>query len=101
MSDTITAIQQALQQMFVPQYCQVIDESHLHQGTSVHPTHIRIELVSSAFENQALVARHRMVHQLIEPWFKSCHAISIYAYTPDEWADQAPPSPTCRKGFAN
>lgn len=98
MSIIIADIEKALK-VLKPEYCRIIDESRQHQGPPERVTHIRMEIVSETFHNQSLLMRHRTIHQILEPWLKNLHAISIYPYTPSEWPGSAPLSPSCKKGL--
>jgi len=44
-------------------------------------------VISDAFDGRNLLAKHRMVYAALDSHIKSgaIHALSIRAYTPDEW----------------
>lgn len=44
-------------------------------------------VISDAFDGKNLLAKHRMVYAALDSHIKSgaIHALSIRAYTPDEW----------------
>jgi acid stress-induced BolA-like protein IbaG/YrbA len=53
-------------------------------------THFAARLVSAAFENLRPLARHQLVYRTLgERVGREIHALSIEAYTPQEWAAQA------------
>jgi acid stress-induced BolA-like protein IbaG/YrbA len=50
-------------------------------------THFAALLVSAAFDNLRPLARHQLVYRLLgERVGREIHALSIEAYTPQEWA---------------
>lgn len=73
-----------------PTQLNIDDESHRHVG---HPGaakggHYRVYIVSDAFTNRPLIARHRMVHEAIpDALTRKIHALSIVARAPAEIAD--------------
>ena len=81
-------ISDKLQQAFVPEHLEVIDESHLHAGhAGARPegeTHFRVVIVSDKFIAQNLVARHRMVNEVLSDELKGrVHALAISAKPPE------------------
>lgn len=52
-------------------------------GTS---DHYRVVVVSEVFGGKPLIKRHQMVHEALkEPLKGPIHALTIEAYTPDQW----------------
>lgn len=45
-------------------------------------------VISDAFEGRNILAKHRLVYAALDDQIKSgeVHAVSIHAYTPDEWS---------------
>jgi len=69
----------------------VEDESHKHRGhrenSGLGETHLNLEVVSEKFEGVGLVARHRMVYEVIEEEMKErVHAVGLKTKTPAEAA---------------
>ncbi|MDO4440891.1 MAG: BolA family protein [Moraxella sp.] len=98
---TQDAIIQAVQSL-VPTHLSLDNESHKHAGYfEGKESHFKLVIVSQAFTDKRLVARHQMVYAAVSPLMTanggSIHALAIHAYTPDEWATlgQAPNSPNC------
>ena len=86
MKDTIQA---RLEAALSPQQLDVRDDSHLHAGhAGARPggeSHFTVEIVSSAFEGQARVQRHRLVNQALGDLLKAqVHALAIKAKAPGE-----------------
>lgn len=53
-------------------------------------THYAALVISEAFEGLRPLARHQRVYQCLgERMGKEIHAMSIRAYTPEEWREQA------------
>jgi BolA protein len=71
-----------------PESIEVLDESVLHAGHAGARDgggHYRLIIVSDAFSNQSLQARHRMVYDALGPLMnREIHALAIRAYAPDE-----------------
>jgi len=46
-------------------------------------------VISDAFADKNLLAKHRLVYAALDPFIKSgeIHAVSIRAYTPEEWQE--------------
>ncbi len=80
-------IRKYLQAEFAPDDLEVIDDSHLHAGHSGHggAGHFQVHIVSEKFNNQATLARHRMVYAALENMMQTeIHALSIKALASDE-----------------
>lgn len=93
-------INAALVAAFSPMVCDVQDESHLHsRGTQ---THYKVVLVSDSFLNVSRVKRHQLVYAALGDIMKQIHALSIYAYSVEEWlqseSEKNHESPPCRGG---
>lgn len=92
-------IQQKLQAALLPEYIEVLNESHNHHVPPNSETHFKVVLVSQAFNGLRLLARHRKVNEtLAHELANGVHALSMHTYTPEEWLALAevPQSPKCR-----
>lgn len=71
-----------------PERLEIEDESARHsghEGAKGGGGHYRLTIVSAQFADKSLLARHRMINELLgEMLQKEIHAISIKAYTPGE-----------------
>ena len=85
-----------------PLHLEVHDESHMHSVPPGAESHFKIVVVSEGFGGTGLVARHRRVNALLGQEFQlGLHALSIHAWTPEEWYAKggvAPASPPCLGG---
>ena len=69
---------------------EIVNESHLHAGHQESfdgsgETHLRIKIVSEAFEGMSRVNRHRAINELVlEEIEQGLHAIAIEAKAPSE-----------------
>lgn len=85
-----------------PVALEVDNESHRHNVPPGSETHFKVTVVSSRFDGMPLVARHRLVHQLLaDPLAHGVHALSVHAYTPAQWEERGhvvPNSPPCLGG---
>jgi BolA protein len=89
-------IKQKLQAAFAPVSLDVIDESHRHAGHAhvvrqaakagkSGETHFNVKVVSESFRGKSLVARHRMVNEILRSEFADgVHALSIEAKAPGD-----------------
>lgn len=84
----VQAIRHRLQQEFAPEYLEVEDESHLHEGHAGAASglgHFRITIVSSAFKEMGRIQRHRAVYAALGSMMETdIHALSVRALTTDE-----------------
>ncbi len=98
----IQAIIQAKLHALAPAHLQVVNESFMHRVPEGAESHFNITLVSEQFEGKALVARHRMVHQMLaDELAGAIHALALHTLTPNEWLEkggQIPDSPPCLGG---
>jgi BolA family transcriptional regulator, general stress-responsive regulator len=89
-------IKQKLQAGLTPVSLAVIDESHRHakhahvvqhaaKSGKTGETHFNVKVVSESFRGKSLVARHRMVNDLLRAEFDDgVHALSIDAKAPGD-----------------
>ena len=89
MSDRrIASIRESLETRFVPAELLIKDQSQLHaghDGARDGKGHFDITIVSTAFEGQNRVARHRMVYDALTQLLQTdIHALRIKALTPSE-----------------
>ncbi|GJD48098.1 DNA-binding transcriptional regulator BolA [Methylobacterium crusticola] len=82
-------IRTTLEERLAPTALSVVDESHQHAGHSGWreggETHVRLDVVSAAFEGKTRVERHRMVNGLLDEAFgRGLHALALRARTPAE-----------------
>ena len=97
-----TSMQTKLSQHFSPQHLEIINESHMHNVPRNSETHFKVLVVSEKFQDTKLIARHRMVNDVLSEELRSgVHALSIVAKTPDQWTEgqTVDKSPACRGGF--
>lgn len=87
---------------FSPAQLQVINESSGHNVPPGSETHFKVVIVSTTFEGDGLVQKHRKVHAALQkPLDGGVHALSIVAHTPAQWTEKGgviPESPPCRGG---
>ncbi|MGD8112324.1 transcriptional regulator BolA [Vibrio sp. TRT 21S02] len=85
-----------------PSHLEVLNESYMHNVPSGSESHFKVIIVSDEFEEKRLIARHRMVNQILaDELAHHIHALAIHTYTPDEWTKQhgfSPDSPMCLGG---
>ena len=95
-------IEQKLREGFEPLHLEVANESHMHNVPEGSESHFKIIAASSAFEGMSLLARHRMVNQLLaHELANGVHALTMHTMTPEEWFKKGgavPESPPCMGG---
>lgn len=88
MSDLSAHVQALLRDKLSAVEVQVIDESHLHAGHAGARgggKHLRVTVVSAAFEGRSLIQRHRMVNEALGDLMKQqIHALALTTRTPSE-----------------
>ena len=96
-----TSIQTKLQ-CFSPVHLDVKNESFMHNVPEGSESHFNVTVVSTQFEGKLLVARHRMVNQILaDELAGKIHALALHTMTPDEWFEKSgltPNSPLCLGG---
>lgn len=75
-------IEKKLQERFLPEFLEVIDNSHLHRGhTYSKPegqTHFLVKIKSSQFANLKTIEIHRLInHTLKQQFLDGVHALEI------------------------
>jgi len=95
-------IKNQLQETLAPIYLLVENESPHHHVPEGSEMHFKLIAVSDRFTSLTLIARHRLINQLLAKEFETgLHALTMHLYTPEEWVHQnqlTPPiSPPCAK----
>jgi BolA family transcriptional regulator, general stress-responsive regulator len=84
----LDAIRERLQVSLHPELLDIADESHLHAGHAGARDgrgHFRVTIVSSAFEGQTRLHRHRLIYEALGPMMQTdIHALTIQAIAPAE-----------------
>ena len=95
-------IEHKLSEAFSPIYCEVINESHMHNVPTGAESHFKVVLVSDEFEGLSLVKRHQRVYKVLaEELASGVHALALNTLTQAEWEvknKQVPDSPPCMGG---
>ena len=88
-SDRLVAIRRALETCFSPEYLEVEDESHLHEGHAGAKSgkgHFRVTVVAEAFRDMPPLKRHQAIYEALGPLMETdIHALAIRASAPDEF----------------
>jgi len=101
---TIEAIiEEKLLSAFSPLYLDVVNESHQHNVAPGSESHFKVTIVTSDFEEERLIKRHRAVNAVLaDELAEKIHALALHTYTEKEWqdyyADNTPLSPKCLGG---
>ena len=73
-------------QILQPEFLEVINESHNHNVPPGSESHFKVIVVTNAFQRKMLVARHRMVNDILaDELADSIHALVLHTMTMDEW----------------
>lgn len=96
-------IRNKLTASFNPSYLDVLNESSQHNVPAGSETHFKVVVISTVFEGQSIINRHRSINQVLSHELSSgVHALSIIARTPQEWeksSQRITASPACRGGM--
>lgn len=91
-----------LQQALQPELLEVVNESHMHNVPPGSESHFKVTIVSPAFDGKMLVARHRMVNQVLaDELAGQIHALALHTLTPTQYFERAgkvADSPPCLGG---
>lgn len=89
-------------QSLQPQFLEVINESHRHNVPEGSESHFKVTIVSNEFDGKMLLARHRMVNNILtEELAHSVHALVLHTMTMEEWFEKSGTphiSPPCLGG---
>ena len=94
-------IEQKLEQTFKPEFLEVVNESYMHNVPEGSESHFKVTVVSTEFDGQRLIGRHRMINKTLSEELQSIHALAIHTLTPDEYFEKAgkvADSPECLGG---
>jgi BolA protein len=94
-------ILQKLTQAFSPKHLEVINESSGHNVPAGSESHFKVIISADYFREQSAVKRHQAIYaELAEELKTSIHALSLFAYSADEWdaVKNVPQSPKCMGG---
>lgn len=95
-------IEDKLTTAFSPLHVTVENETHMHNVPEDSESHFKVTVVSTEFEDQMLIKRHRAVNAVLaEELNGQIHALALHTMTPDEWfakGGEAPESPPCLGG---
>ena len=85
----IEMIREKLNTALSPESLEIVDRSHEHaghEGAKGGGGHFDVIIVADAFNNMSTVERHRIIYQALGDAMKTeIHALSIKAYTPEEF----------------
>lgn len=95
-------IENKLTATFAPEFLQVEDESYKHASGKGSESHFKVVVVSTHFDGQRLLARHRAMNEaLADEFAQGLHALAMHTFTPAEWiarGEQEKASPNCMGG---
>lgn len=102
-------IKRKLEAAFSPEHLEVINESYMHNVPEGSESHFKVIIVSDAFRDKMLLARHREVNKILEEELSqegsasNIHALALHTMTMEEWFKKgnAPESPECLGGGKN
>jgi len=92
-------IESKLSEGFSPSYCEVVNESSMHNVPAGSESHFKLIIVSDTFDNLSLVKRHQSVYKVLaDELANGVHALAMNTLTEAEWQGknkQVPDSPEC------
>lgn len=97
-----SSIEDKINQALEPLHLEVLNESNNHNVPPGSESHFKVTVVSAEFTGKMLIARHRLINQLLaDELAGQVHALSMHTYTPEEWDEknqQTRQSPPCLGG---
>lgn len=97
-----TNIEAKITDALQPEHLEVTNESHMHNVPPGSESHFKVTVVTSEFDGKMLVARHRILNQLLKEELDGpVHALSLNTLTPEEWQEkngEVRKSPPCLGG---
>lgn len=100
--DVQTIIENKITANISVDFLAVENESFRHAVAENSQSHFKVTLVSPAFENMSLIARHRLVNELLKDQLAGeVHALALHTYTPTQWQQRnrkVPDSTNCVGG---
>jgi len=97
-----STIEEKITAALLPEHLEVANESHMHNVPPGSESHFKVTIVSSEFNDKMLVARHRILNQLLKDELDGAvHALSLHTLTPEEWQEkngEIRKSPPCLGG---
>lgn len=98
-----SSIEKKLLSAFSPLHLDVVNESNQHNVAPGSESHFKVIIVTSEFEGERLIKRHRAVNAVLAiELAEHIHALALHTYTEKEWndyyADNTPLSPNCLGG---
>tara|TARA_R110001583_G_scaffold33943_6_gene114595 strand:+ start:3007 stop:3318 length:312 start_codon:yes stop_codon:yes gene_type:complete len=95
-------IEKKISDRFDCSFLLVENESFRHAVPANSETHFKITVVSDYFSGKLLIARHRLINELLSEQLQGpVHALAMHTYTPEQWAAKgnvAPASADCMGG---
>ena len=95
-------IEQKLAENLQLAHLEVINESSNHSVPAGSESHFKVVAVSADFNGKNLLARHRMINDILTDELNGViHALALHTYTEEEWqkaSGNAPMSPPCLGG---
>lgn len=95
-------IEHILSEQLRPFHLEVVNESPMHSVPPGSESHFKVTIVSEEFAGKMVLARHRLVNELLREFLTGpVHALALHTLTPEEWfkrAGRAPDSPPCLGG---
>ncbi|MEO5574155.1 MAG: BolA family protein [Gammaproteobacteria bacterium] len=87
-------IEERLREALSPQHIEIVDDSHKHAGHAGARSgggHFSVTLVAEIFAGEKPLQRHRRVYDALGSAMQTdIHALSIRAYTPQEFTSLNP-----------
>lgn len=89
MSDILYKLKKVLREKLNVVHIDIQDLSDQHrrhkESIASGGGHFHVTITGACFEGETQIARHRMVYKAVQSLQEHIHALSIRAYTPDEY----------------
>jgi len=76
-------------QSLKPEFLEVVNESYKHNVPEGSESHFKVTVVSDEFSGKMLLARHRMVNNILaDELANSIHALVLHTISIEEWFEK-------------
>lgn len=84
-----STIEQKVTAQIKPDFLKVENESNRHAVPANSETHFKVTVVSDTFNKKTLLARHRLMNQILQSELQGpVHALALHTFTNSEWQER-------------
>ena len=84
-----SVIEEKITAQIKPEFLKVENESARHAVPKNSETHFKVTVVSDTFNNMMLLARHRVINEILQNELRCpVHALALHTFTKMEWLER-------------